>query len=208
MLVNNDDAIWKGVNKDDSSNFNLKYANLQKKTSKKVHKPLEIQINTVESLPLPRSGNPTPSNQAFVISPSFRQPYNKFTGSFHENSQNIQRPTVKSPRDIIAFSNDYCADVEDTESAVNRISSINLKQNDLVSINTSNNRLNPFITAKDSLKRSIHSHTSQHLDDDVEDTEEFAVGKAIHGNLSTRFSTNESNESFDSNTNNNKCILV
>ena len=62
MLVNNEEeAIWRDTNKDDSSNFNLKFANLKKKFNVKYLKPIEINTNTYGSnQKLPCSGNPTP----------------------------------------------------------------------------------------------------------------------------------------------------
>ncbi len=225
LLANNDDTIWKGTNKDDSSNFNLKFANLQKKSKlNKVQKPLEIQINNVETPCFPKSGNPTPSSKNMIISPHFKQPYNKYNGSFHELiNQGVARTITKSPRGNNVYSTEYDEEVEENDLTVNRINSINTKNNNLLTLNNTSNHLNPFLNAKGALKTSLNLQFIQNKEDE-NDTEEYYIKLIFrfavenkgnysgrmhtvineNGNLSTRFSTNDSNDSFDSNTTN-KC---
>lgn len=224
LLVNNDDTIWKGTNKDDSSNFNLKFASLQKKSKlNKPQKPLELQINNLEVPCFPKSGNPTPSSKNMIISPHFKQPFNKYNGSFHELiNQGVARTITKSPRENL-YSTEYDEEVEENDLAVNRINSMNTKNNNLLTINNCNSHHNHFLDAKGALKTSLNLNFIQNKEDE-NDTEEYNnnliyrfttenkgnFSGRMHtvinenGNLSTRFSTNDSNDSFDSNTTN-KC---
>ena len=231
MLVNNEEeAIWRDTNKDDSSNFNLKFANLKKKFNVKYLKPIEINTNTYGSnQKLPCSGNPTPTSINLPFSPSMSQTLNKYKGSFHFPTQkNFKSDCMiidNSPLQNIA-KKDKPEDFEEIpELLINKINSITTNNNDLTSIENSiknSNFRNKHFT--DVMNRSLNLKLSLNPDEDNLDTEEYFLYnlrlslnkcKTLSGkqpkflaenlNMSSRFSTKESNESFDSQINNVKC---